>query len=81
VVEVEWLDSLGYGRWDVIDNHRSSLAELRHRSVGLLIRDDKDALTVAQSYNLSEPEKHIDNSITIPAVAVVRKHVLRKGPS
>ena len=77
---VEWLDSNGYhGGWinikSVKRHHDESLICY---SVGWLVKESKNAITIVSdvSHSLHKP-KSSNNYITIPKVAITRRHIIR----
>lgn len=79
IVEVEWVDSqrveLG---WEPRSEYRKAhRASLRHSSTGYVLRSDKRALTLIQSYQ--HVGGHVTTGITIPRPAIVRQRTLAKG--
>lgn len=76
-VEVEWLDSVGEGRWqprEVIELEATRDAML-HRSVGCLIVDTDDFVLLAGSRK--EDESWFADTMQIPKTAVLAIHELR----
>lgn len=74
IVEVHWVDSAGYARWDDLKEHRD-LKISQCRTVGYLITDQPDRIVV--SGNLDDALGNADHSMAIPRCAITRIDVLR----
>jgi hypothetical protein len=72
-VEVEWVDSLGIGRWQP---KQQTLEEfkpeaLHHRSLGWVLRDDESGLAIAASVSDNWNDQVADTTY-IPRQAVIK---------
>lgn len=72
-VLVEWLDSNTVHGWDMSDGSDRSVAHCS--SVGFLLREDDEQVTIAQSISTLGS---VMNTLTIPRPAVVRMKILRQ---
>ncbi len=67
---VKWTDSAGLGVWSD-QQEMASLVPLEILSVGWLIAEDKDSMTLVQSYDTRDDSWQGDNLICIPRVAIL----------
>lgn len=81
IVEIEWIDStmLGSGGWVRLD--RDDLlegADVVYYSVGYVLKEDDDLLTLAGSVDLDAEEQALA-VLSIPKVAIRRRRMLRNS--
>lgn len=71
-ISIEWIDSKsGQFGWEYLDDIEPVLPEIVH-SVGFLIEDKKDYITIASCVSASQ----IYGRITIPKCSVIKKKKL-----
>lgn len=70
VLKVEWIDSVGGYGWQFIEDYETELATVT--SYGYLVREDKNSITLAQSYakETIKAREQMHNDITIPKCAI-----------
>jgi hypothetical protein len=70
-VEVRWLDSVsGSAAWVPLSQSVASIREMRHTTVGWLVRDKPDRITVCSSKQ--DVTDRVHGCITIPRAAITR---------
>ena len=69
-VEVEWIDTATYGRWNPVEHHVENSTPILCRSIGYLLKADKHVVIIAQSQ--SEGSEHVADTIAIPRDNVKR---------
>ncbi len=75
---IEWVDSQGDGSWRPLGEAAKSDMS-RCTSVGYIVGESDDAVTLAQSIDPGvEDERRamVDNTVTIPKVAITSRKVL-----
>jgi len=79
IVEVTWLDTLGWGTWgDVNDRKEKARNDTYiHKSVGYLMEQTSKHVLISQS--ISRDTDNVDNSLSYPRRNVQRITVLRKA--
>jgi hypothetical protein len=80
VIEIEWLDSMSFSRWEPDAEKLAHLDEpdvLLHRTSGYLVKETELGISIAQSIGIGA--ENIGDVMTIPAVAVLKKTVLREA--
>jgi hypothetical protein len=73
VVRFQWFDACGQGGWTELGEIDGNFMFIE--SVGVIIRCNPKAITVAQSANISSGQS-VDNWITVPWVNVTELEVL-----
>ena len=79
LVEVEWVDSMGYSGWSPRDARivdMEKVEDLDHITSGYLLKRSSKYIAVAQSVGRLGS---VDNCIQIPRCAVRKVTVIRKG--
>ena len=79
VVEVEWVDSMGYGGWADREQRikdMDKVEDLDHITVGYLLKQTRTYVAVTQSFGRTGSTDH---SMQIPRCAVKRVTTLRKA--
>jgi excisionase family DNA binding protein len=69
-VEVRWLDSCAYGRWEPVENVRGAKAAACI-SIGFLADENEEAITIVQSIAADENDSEYGQPLTIPRSAIV----------
>jgi hypothetical protein len=74
---VEWRDSLASHGWEPIEEART-LRPMDIKTVGFVIDEDDDYVTIAQSYDerKTHGRPHADNIICIPKFAITQSQTL-----
>lgn len=70
-MSIEWIDSCGTNGWTA--KERSDLKFMSIKSVGFIIHEDDDSVTIASSYNPNV----CHSPITIPRAAITKMKVIR----
>lgn len=81
IVEVEWIDStmLGSGGWVKLDrNDLLDADDVMYFSVGYVLKEDDDLLTLALSVDL-EAEEQAMAILSIPKVAIRHRRTIRNS--
>ena len=75
LIRVTWEDSSSYGRWVRLDTVLADAADsMDHDSVGWLIDDAEDRITLAASIQTNEANNpSLEGTITIPKRAIVKR--------
>lgn len=76
LVYVEWVDSAGQDGWVDRQTALSGSIPSRVRSVGIVLHEDDESITLVTGEDTTHD--NVDNPITIPKVAVTRRHGLRR---
>lgn len=79
---VEWLDSAGLSRWTPIKELQRRSLVSRCLSVGFVLKEDDDQVTLLQSLDpgqLEGDDDNGDNTITIPKIAITASTILREA--
>lgn len=74
-VEVDWRDSASRGGWDTVEHHRAYSKVGPMRSIGYLLKKDKDVIQLAQS--MSSLTEHVADTVTIPRENITRIRTVR----
>lgn len=71
LVEVEWLDSIGEGRWTNVEEaiRIATKSYMLHRTAGYLVHENDDMILIAGSRN--ETGETVADTMQIPKVAVI----------
>jgi hypothetical protein len=77
VVEVEWVDSCYHQGWQDTDIAKNKQVS-RCSSVGYVIRDDKDQLTIAQGMTSND---NVGDMVAIPRVSIIKVTTLIRRKS
>jgi len=72
-VLVTWVDSAGTAHWDDI-KEAEELEPVICETIGFLVKETKDYITVVQSYANQEGVMH---ALSIPKVAVTKKKFIK----
>ena len=72
IAEVHWTDSAARYGWEDFDDNHEALRLVACRTVGYIVRDDEDMLSLAQS--LGDSNDTVNGAMTIPR-AVIQKIV------
>lgn len=77
-VFLEWYDSAGMYGW-VNLSEAQGLASYRCSTLGFVIEETDDVLTISQSYSAAEPdyEQRVFGVFTIPKVAILKRFAVR----
>ncbi len=79
IVEVEWVDSLGFDGWGSREDRIVSMDkpdELLHKSAAYLLKSCKQYVAITHSYRVNGT--NIDGVIQIPRCAIKKYTVVRK---
>ena len=68
VIEVEWEDSGGIGKWHSIKD-AEQMVPLNIKSVGYLLKESKHCIVIIQSKDDQDP-KQCDSSLAVPRACV-----------
>ena len=66
---VRWVDSSRSNFWGKADDLHVNIESLELESIGYLVKEDEDCLTVAGHIDPQE-KPHYDGAITIPRIAI-----------
>lgn len=79
-VEIEWLDSIGRGRWDSREEYERwvETANASHWSIGYFLKVTPDVIVIVQSWAvLAGDYESLSDAMAIPLVAVLQVRKLR----
>lgn len=71
-IEVHWVDSHGSGGWRYIPDIKTP--QLDCYSMGFLIKEDKDSITMSASYSANDSSFDM---LTIPKCAIVKRRFFK----
>ena len=75
VVEVEWFDSSRRGGWERVERYEEDVEPCLCRTIGYVISDTKDHLTLVQSQG-AMPSPQVTDSMCIPKVCILGRREL-----
>lgn len=81
VVYIEWVDSMGGGRWEDVDSMRTSAASdtMMIQTVGWLVADEDEYVLIAHSNRVGPADSGVHDAMAplqIPRVAIKAMYII-----